>query len=621
MLEMLAGAAAIGEIVTAVLEVHSRIKLGDGGGNFGDISRKSISESMNSHLREVASWSETVQVDPKGTPRQLRDLYVDLSLDLRDESGNAFRDLSVSDLAAAPQNVAILGQPGSGKTTSLKHIAQRVLTATGVGPRWFPVLVNLRHLNGKSLYVHIARSAGLLSAKLPSEFHAAVAEQAVPEFAKSISMLLLLDGLDEAPLQDRGRVAGEVQRLLQSVPSARVILTSRPAEYRITINKLRVLSVAGLNPDQRKELALRWLRNDVEVHDFLGKVDATPYAGAEIRPLTFAVLALLYLRRRDVPEYPRTVYNKLLRLFLEDWDDSKDVRRESVYGSFTVDRKEAFLEAIAYQLLSIGARGDFSHAELLQCYREVHDRYGLPEGAASGVLREVESHTGLIIESGPGEFSFFHLTIQEYLGARHLIARGSLELAGIKLEDHPHLLAVATALSTAPELFLANMLVAIRRRDQADQATLWEPVFVAAYLERLVDEKPDWKAGPLLLYSLVHLLDWFSRSELLLEPKRIVVLERILSHPAIKTSYETHFHELFISAPARQRSSSNDSDDFELFRLSGKATGIRDLQVVIRLLPVTDELRIPSAFFAAVAMSNKRPAGPVDQPTEVLRRP
>ncbi len=606
MLDILAGAAAIGEIVTAVLELHDRVRRGDGGSNFGDVSKSSVKKYMTSQLREVDSWSKTVQVDPKGTPRRLSDLYVDLGLDLRTESDSTPQLLSVSDLASAPQNAAILGQPGSGKTTSLKYIAQRVVSRTSGASTPFPILVRLGQLGGESLYVNIAKSVGLLSTALPSEFHASVAEHAVPLFAKSIPILLLLDGLDEAPLHARGRIAAEVERFLQIAPSARAILTSRPAEYRVTISNLRVLSVAGLNADQRTELAFRWLQNEAKVNDFLRKVDATPYAGAEIRPLTFAVLALLYLRRNDVPEYPRAVYYKLLRLFLEDWDDSRNVKRESVYGSFTLDRKEAFLEAIAFQLLRIGARRDFSHSELLHCYREVHERYGLPEGAASGVLKEVESHTGLIIENGPGEFSFFHLTIQEYLAARHLTARGSLELAGIELEDHPHLLAVATALSTAPELFLVNMLVAIRRRDHGDQATLWEPTFVAAYLERLVDEKPDWKAGPLLLYALVHLLDWFSRSELLLEPERIGVLQKVVSHPAIIASFNRHFHDMFVQPSKRQRDNPDGSAGFESFRLLGRAMDIRELRPVVRSLPVADELRIPSAFFAAVAVSNTR---------------
>src|SRR5690606_6953639 len=99
----------------------------------------------------------------------------------------------------------------------------------------------------------------------------------------------------------------------------------------------------------------------------------------------------------------------------------RSVKRTSKYANFDVDRKEDFLKAISFYLTINSSKSSFSHWQLESAYEKTYRQFDLPKAMAKEVVREIESHTGLFIETASTQYEFAHKSIQEYLCAEHML--------------------------------------------------------------------------------------------------------------------------------------------------------------------------------------------------------
>ncbi|HEU0052668.1 MAG TPA: hypothetical protein VFQ39_05805, partial [Longimicrobium sp.] len=109
-------------------------------------------EAVVGHLDFVQNWSRQISFLELRRPKPLSSAFVNLDLYLgmkRHSEGAPERMVRVSELLGLPGNLVILGDPGGGKTTSLKRVAQDALAAlavSGGAPRLVPFVIRLRDL-------------------------------------------------------------------------------------------------------------------------------------------------------------------------------------------------------------------------------------------------------------------------------------------------------------------------------------------------------------------------------------------------------------------------------------------------------------------------------------------
>lgn len=563
-----------------------------------------IAERLKVHLLELGTWADEIRVDPKSEPRTVSDMFVDLDLDLLVRDGRS-RRMKVSSLVSASAPTVILGQPGGGKTTSLKYIGSALIERRCRSREAaIPVLVRFRDLEaGKGLVEFVSHLFGDIPDAIKGTKRAEVRREFVHALLREQPICLLLDGLDEVPSASLEKVLSELSGILRST-NVGLFLTCRSAEYRVSLPKVRVTEILGLSEQQVSTLAHRWVRDPVDTERFLEQLARNPYAGSEVRPLALAVLALLFLRKGEIPEQPRTVYEKILRLFLEDWDESRFVKRTSRYAGFTISRKEEFLESLAFALTRQGVRGSFSHADLVAAYNAVHRRFDLPSNQAQAVAREIESHTGLVVALSYDEFEFFHLTVQEYLTARYLGRRGDLATSGLRLQKHPNELAVATAWSSDPPVFLLSIIRGIRHLSEDRQTSFWtDGRFVGTYLDRLAMEAPNWERGQLLGLGLVHLGHYFcsgvgTEADLDSSP-----LMGLVEDNEVRASLRLFLGRFLISSPTDECPSAN-CQTFRILDHKIREHGSEQLRMALREAPLPEKLFVPRAF-----VDNSKPKG------------
>lgn len=446
--------------------------------------------AMRDHLLMLNRWAAEIAFMELWKSKSLRESFVDLDLRLgivrsQSDPSEDVRSIRVSDLPDLRGHHVLLGDPGAGKTTALKQVAAKLLQRSAQDPKApIPILIRLRELGTRDRLTSTIRAILGIHLKFPRDatpqFRSMIEQRAVASVLEDLHCVLLIDGLDEVNLTARALVLEDLRYLFLRVESPRIVLTCRIGDYNYQGEGVQVLTIRPLSEAQIRQFTIRWLGAD-KATTFLERVRNNPYVGSEVRPLTLAHLCAIYERSGDVPEKPGTVYRKIVRLLLDEWDEQRGIQRSSRYGEFRVDRKEDFLEALAFQISVNFSSVVFTHTELRFAYLQIHELFGLPKSEVTQVVREIESHTGLILETASGQYEFTHKAIQEFLTASYIIKLPSLpsELT----RTHPHEMALAVALSSHATRYCAEV---IRTLLASDHITLSKST--DAFLHRMISQ-------------------------------------------------------------------------------------------------------------------------------------
>ena len=479
-----------------------------------------IEESLNLHLRAVKNWSDEVSFSDLKRARYTSDIFMELDLNVyprririsENEEIESFPLNRIFDRGA--KHFVILGQPGAGKTTSMKYLCQQLLYDDSVGSRFnFPIRIIFRDLNipsnfsSSSLIVdELYRILGLSHSfdkerekSLKDKEKGDIKKKLVWTMLESLRVLLILDGFDElAHNGSRAIAIQEIRDLVSHLDSSAVLVTSRTSDFFYDIENADQYEIAALTKSQITKFATKWLGDAQTGNQFAQKIYQSPFADTAIRPLTLAHLCAIYERIGDIPEKPKTVYRKIVNLLLEEWDQQRSVKRSSKYAQFEVDRKFDFLCSLAYVLTTKFQKAVFSEKELKQAYSQIYLDYDLRGDQAQHVVNELETHTGLVVESAYERFEFAHKSLQEYLSAEHIVRLPFIPDGKRIVASLPNEFAIATTISSNPSSYFNELVM-----NQFSNLRLPEE-FLTAYVSRLLLEKPDFNQNINVAISLLN---------------------------------------------------------------------------------------------------------------------
>ncbi|MCB0206215.1 MAG: SUMF1/EgtB/PvdO family nonheme iron enzyme, partial [Anaerolineae bacterium] len=387
--------------------------------------------------------------------------------------------------ALVQRRFVLAGDPGSGKSTFLRHLAlawaARMLRAMGetrtdtgasldvdtgwYGPDYTPVYIELRPL----VDAFPALPSGEEPPELPGldTFEVHLSDQLTAMrcqgFIDDLITLLrngkaaiLLDGLDEVSDADdhrrRMQVQAFVAALHKAFAAAPIIVTARPYAYRPDnpqdperweLEGFGHTALAALDTERQERLARRLfacLRPDDSrrVEDFLAALPTVP-KDLPGNPLLLTLLAAVSVRRPEgeahgLPKTRGQLYDRALKLLLEDWVKEHNRRFETM-DDVGIDSQELRL---ALQLVARRAqerstqpnqavviqRGDFYDA-----LDDIGKGAATPkvvshlQWTAGMLLDQVEQTPGAMMAPAPGRFRFLHLSFQEYLAACDMLYR------------------------------------------------------------------------------------------------------------------------------------------------------------------------------------------------------
>lgn len=330
------------------------------------------------------------------------------------------------------QQLIILGKPGAGKTTFLKHLAVKCLDWNSIFVNLVPFFVCLKDFaeadNKIGLEEYIAQQVAICG----------LGSSQIAYLINSGRTLILLDGLDEVRKDDIKRVIKEIQTFSYKYSHNRLVITCRIAAQEYTFEKFTEVEVADFDDEQIKSFAYRWFKDkniNLEQRFIEHLRNNPPIKELANRPI---LLTLLCLEFEDSGEFPNDLaelYRRAINTLLRKWDAKRGIYRDVVYKNLSTQRKEDLLSHIA-KVTFEQQKYFFKQSELESYIAEyIRNLSGsiVDEEAllvdSEAVLKSIEAQHGLLVERAKGIYSFSHLTIHEYFAARAIVGTANPNLS------------------------------------------------------------------------------------------------------------------------------------------------------------------------------------------------
>jgi formylglycine-generating enzyme required for sulfatase activity len=353
------------------------------------------------------------------------------------------------------QSLLILGDPGSGKSTSLASFA------LGAARSWtkkegslLPIWVNLGAVvtgSGSKIDSELLLLAGVPEIEIAAARSGSQSANELSRFVRKMIVegiaLLLLDGLDEV----KEHMLGDVRRAISNVVGlrngTRIVATCRKFDYSQSAPNRKIpiereLELLPYNGEEQSLYIERWYAAAVRVGRF-SPAQANELSAAlivELRtkelsklgesPLLLALLTLIHSEEAKLPDTRAVLCDRAITYMLAD--SAKWRVREA--GSSTIATPPVLSLAIelAYRshLAEEAAGGTSSGvtselvSELASQICEVMAQADTFKGAPSPQdlsRRFLKSH-GLLLDIGSGRYQFAHRYFQEFLAGQYYAA-------------------------------------------------------------------------------------------------------------------------------------------------------------------------------------------------------
>ncbi|MBM0275489.1 HEAT repeat domain-containing protein [Micromonospora tarensis] len=404
----LTGTVTLGPYLEQLAREHSYVTLAD---LQRDLRLDQIYVTLT--LASVAVTGARQGLDSTGRPT---DVGPSAKIDFQRDQGSPQRqhrqpEVPLGEVLAQPAAV-VLGEPGVGKTTLIRHLLIRTCRGE-LFPGRVPVFIKLAALG---------REPGAVRAYLRG-VHPQAADIIERETDRG-QAVYFLDGLDEMPRADQQAVAAEVVRL--AAQRNHVFVTCRTASFPSGIlpTAFRVFECVGFNRSQRRRFLQHWFEDDPTLgHDLSLQVEARPaISGFGRSPLLLSLLAMLSERQggANLPAHRAELYGRLVDELLR--------RRDGEAYGLTLQRraKERLLQHLALTFMR-RKREALSTDETLDLVEEFqasdsgrHLRAADPEE----VLAAIVKRDGILAGDNRGGLRFIHRSFQEYLAASALLRLG-----------------------------------------------------------------------------------------------------------------------------------------------------------------------------------------------------
>ncbi|GJL51498.1 MAG: hypothetical protein NPIRA01_27250 [Nitrospirales bacterium] len=364
------------------------------------------------------------------------------------------------DVLTLHDQVAIIGGPGSGKSTILSYLAAGlVASATGeklptdAPPIRFPegkhalipLIIPLRYFRNYQRLCDVTPSEQLLTPDLGTLSHFIFwhLKKHFPGFSESEDFfarllrgggcLLMLDGLDEVVSREqKGIIRQQIEELYSDFPGNQILVTAREVGYRenaVFGEDVLRLDVQPLNNEQLSALVCKWCGQlypgEVEarsrelcdaiqhINSLRAHRDLLPLVNS---PLLTTMVVSVKWGDTELPRERAKLYEACVKVILQaQYVREDEARKELVEWGGPWEAQRNWLAKLAVEMHS-GGRAGAAVAE-----ERVKEILGteLSEEVLTQLLVSVRLRGGLLEEKAE-LFQFLHLTFQEFLAARWL---------------------------------------------------------------------------------------------------------------------------------------------------------------------------------------------------------
>ncbi len=356
----------------------------------------------------------------------------------------------ISGIAAVEKypRLRVLGKPGIGKTTFLKHLTIECNLGTFALQK-VPIFISLQSFAQDS---RIQKEYSLLK-YITAEFTSSgISDPSIVEtLLQEGRVLLLMDGLDEVLDRDATALLKEIRRFSDIYYKNQFVTSCRTASKKLSLQGYTDIEIAPFANDQITIFAQKWFtafdkpkEAKLKASEFISKLQEPinwKFQRMVNTPLFLHLACWVYDEKDEFPANRSDFYKQGIDLLLGGWDESRGVERDEIYRGFLLPQKLKLFSQLAAETFAEG-KYFFPQLELENYIGDYLTQ--LPSASieteeikydSESILMAIESQHGLILERSQGIFSFSCLAFHEYFTSRKIVANYNLLAYGKSLED------------------------------------------------------------------------------------------------------------------------------------------------------------------------------------------
>jgi hypothetical protein len=224
-----------------------------------------------------------------------------------------------------------------------------------------------------------------------------------------------------------------VDRQIRDYEQCPFIVSSRPQGYLAApLDRAHIVEVQPFNSGQVRSFVDNWyLANEIvasgkvdneevrrraqkDADDLLERLKKLPTLGAlTVNPLLLTMIAMVHRYHGALPGSRVELYNEICEVLLGRWRQAMGVK-----DNLTAAQKRSVLQPLAAKMMKRRLR-EISADDAAEIIRPLLASVGVSNDQAKTALSDFQASSGLLLEREAGQWSFAHLTFQEFLTSAH----------------------------------------------------------------------------------------------------------------------------------------------------------------------------------------------------------
>lgn len=381
-------------------------------------NEKFIEEYFESKVQVLAKIKTILD---RSAPTDIRKIYVPTRIKYRTNGGEEICDgNNVFQFIDNITNVAISALGGSGKSTFCKYL----FIKTSEYNKYFPIYIEMRKLSQQGISI----LSGLKSELKPS----GLSEKGIIEFLLHQTMsIIILDGWDEIPTDQRSRYFDEAAALMQESTTAKFIFASRPDDrFDSWPNVYKAQILPMVKSDSIALIDKLSVERDV-INRFKDQIIAKKYSEYShllSNPLLLTIMLLTFSSAGDIPEKKHLFYQQAFDALFYKHDVCKDGLTRITDTKLAEDDFKKITSAFS-MISYVKELTAFSKPEALHMAKSAID-YAEVKVSNTAFIEDLKNAVCIIQLDGL-QYTFVHKSFQEYFSAYHIFVSRTVKEAVI----------------------------------------------------------------------------------------------------------------------------------------------------------------------------------------------
>ena len=362
--------------------------------------------------------------------------------------------------------LVILGKPGAGKSTLVKHLILEELRVEET----IPLRIGLKDYENYLLSHHDKNLLDFIIDDLNMRFGTSgLSRDNIIDVFTNETFSFYFDGLDEVFSElRRSKIRDDIENFSQNFSNNNIVVTSRIVGYKdspFDTSAFSIFMINDFNSDQINSYVHKWFNIDIQddtIRDeYFHKFEVERQSiGNDLlsNPLMLSIILILFTRGFSIPSSRLAIYQSCTETLIDKWEDHKEI-------NIDIPKKTQAIAHLAYWQYENTPNDEAVIREMTKFYETFKDDFSYEEAEKNAYEFLEYLHKRSIYFNN----IFVHKTFLEYYAARYIFTKyekkGQIEKRNSLIKEY---------IENSYWFVVLELLIAMIDKDQADHEVMEE---------------------------------------------------------------------------------------------------------------------------------------------------